>query len=158
MTVALLILHGLIAVALLGALTHQAASVVRTARTRPASTTPRTFLARYSRVSDRSFTAAVAVLFVVTVVLGGIIYPAYRIDVRIPFEEMGLAWGVGLFEVKEHWGAVGLGIIPLYLNTWRAQDSARSQALRMALTLLLAIIVWTDFLVGHLLNNIRGLG
>jgi hypothetical protein len=158
MTIALLILHGLIAVALLGAITHQAASVVRTARARPASTTRRTFLTRYSRVSDRSFTAAVAVLFVLSVALGGTIYPAYRIDVRIPFEEMGLAWAVGLFEVKEHWGAVGLGVVPLYLKTWRSEDFARRQTPRMALTLLLAIIVWTDFLVGHLLNNIRGLG
>ena len=158
MTIALLIAHGLIAVALLGAITHQAVSVLRSSRPSPASTAQRSFLTRYSRVNDRSFTAAIAVLFVATAVLGGIIYPAYRIDVRIPFEEMGLTWAVGLFEIKEHWGAVGLGTVPLYLQTWRSEDSAGSHTARLALTLLLALIVWNDFLVGHLLNNIRGLG
>lgn len=32
---------------------------------------------------------------------GALIYPAYRMDIRMSFEDMGLAWAAGLFETKE---------------------------------------------------------
>jgi hypothetical protein len=157
MTVTLLIVHGLMAVALLGAITHQAVSMLRNARASSASGGQRSFLTSYSRTNARAFTMAVGVLYVAVAILGAVIYPAYRIDVRIPFEELGLPWAVGLFELKEHWSAVGLGVIPLYVLAWRAGDSPGSQRLRIALTLMLTLIVWNNFLVGHVLNNIRGL-
>lgn len=157
-TIALLILHGLVAVALLGGITHQSVSAIRAAlKPRPAAGSAG-FVASYVRVDDRVFTYATVVLYIVTAVLGAVIYPSYRIDVRIPFEELGLSWAVGLFEVKEHWAAVGLGILPLYVMAWRSREMVAGQGLRLISTLMIAAIVWNNFLVGHVLNNIRGLG
>jgi hypothetical protein len=165
MITALLILHGLAGVALLGALTHQLVSLVRGgAVTADAGLVVRrgdsgksTFVNRYSSVGQGGFTFAVVVLYIVTLVFGAVIYPTYRLDVRIPFEEMSLIWAVGLFEVKEHWGGVGLGVLPLYMFVWRPQQTITHRRDRLAITILLSFIVWSDFIAGHVLNNIRGL-
>jgi hypothetical protein len=148
----LLILHALIGVALLGALTHQVVSALRRRTVRSGS-----FADRYSGVEQRTFTLTVVILYVAQVAVGAVIYPSYRLDVRIPFEEMSLGWAIGLFELKEHFAAIGLGLLPLYVYTWRAQTAASLRRDRVAMTSLLAFIVWWDFLVGHVLNNIRGL-
>jgi hypothetical protein len=148
----LLIVHGLAAVALLGALTHQSAAlfVRRTAGPQP-------FIGRYARVDDRLFVTAIVVLYVLVTLLGGVIYPTYRVDVRIPFEEMGLYWAVGLFELKEHAGGIGLAMLPLYAFVWRRQATTEHDRDRKLITAFLALVVWYDFLTGHVLNNIRGL-
>lgn len=159
MTTLLLILHGLAAVALLGALTHQMVAMLRADAAVQADVVARrsSFTGRYVSVGHRGFTSAIIVLFIVSFLLGALIYPAYRVDVRIPFEEMSMFWAVGLFEIKEHWGGIGLGVLPLYVYVWRAEQLASRRRDRIAVTALLTIIVWTDFLVGHVLNNIRGL-
>lgn len=151
--VALLILHGLVGVALLGAITHQSIALFRSGP--PPGTT---FVDRYTGVSKPTFTIAVAVMYVIGVVLGGFIYPAYRVDVRIPFEEMSLGWAVGLFELKEHFAGIGLGVLPLYVYAWRRENRETQRRDRIAATLLILFVVWWDFLIGHILNNIRGLG
>jgi hypothetical protein len=152
MVTALLILHGLVGVALLGAITHQAVSLLRRRTMRSGS-----FIDRYTSVSQRSFTTAVVTLYVAGVTLGAVIYPNYRLNVRIPFEEMRLGWAIGLFELKEHFAGIGISLLPLYAFSWK-EDAGETQARgRLALTLLLGFIVWWDFLVGHVLNNIRGL-
>ena len=152
MAVFWLVLHGLVGVALLGALTHQSVS---TLRGRAASGVA--FLDRYAGARDRTFTAAVVVMFVAELVLGAIIYPAYRLGVRIPFEEMSLGWAVGAFELKEHFAGLGLAVLPYYAYTWKPEVAQTLRVDRVAITLLLAFVVWWDFLVGHVLNNIRGL-
>lgn len=149
---ALLILHGLVAVALLGAITHQAVSLLRGAGAGSPS-----FVDRYVRVRQQTFTVAVVTLYVITFVLGAVIYPSYRLDVRIPFEEMALGWAVGIFELKEHFGGIGFAALPFYASSWRADRDQSHRRDRIALTLLIAVIVWWDFVVGHVLNNIRGL-
>jgi hypothetical protein len=141
MITALLILHALVGVALLGGITHQAVSLFRRGTVRSGS-----FVDRYTGVSQKTFTVAVVSLYVINVALGALIYPSYRLDVRIPFEEMSLGWAIGLFELKEHFAGLGLAVAEL-----RRRD-------RVAITLVLAFIVWWDFLVGHILNNLRGLG
>lgn len=149
---ALLILHGLVAAALLGATTHQALSVLRR---RPGRTD--SFFAQYTGVRSQSFTTAIVVLYVVNVVIGAVLYPSYRLNVRSPLEEMSVAWAIGLFELKEHFGGIGLGVLPLYAYTWRAELADSHRRGRVALTVLLALIVWWNFIVGHVVNNIRGL-
>lgn len=158
MIIALLVLHGLASIALIGAITHQFVALLRTGApagiARPGGGS---FVGRYSRVSSTGFTSAVIWLFVGTVVLGAIIYPTYRLDARVPFEEMGLFWAVGLFEIKEHWGGVGLGILPLYAYAFSPRHTSTNDRDRIAITALLTLIVWGDLLAGHVLNNIRGL-
>jgi hypothetical protein len=146
----LLIIHGLVAVALLGAITHQSISMLRRRSVRNGS-----FVDRYTGVSQKTFTAAVVSLYVVGVILGAFIYPKYRLDVRVPFEEMRLGWAIGLFELKEHFAGIGLGVLPLYAFSWSVAAEGYGR-IRTALTLLLLFIVWWDFIVGHVLNNIRG--
>lgn len=163
MILALLLLHGLAAVALLGILTHQAVAIMagrqRSAGMRGASASGGNagFPRRYTRVSAPAFTGAVIVLFPVVTLLGGLIYPAYRLDVRVPLEEMQLGWAIGLFELKEHFIAVGLFLLPVYSAAWSGQEAVVGQPMRVASTLLLAGITWFSFLVGHVLNNLRGL-
>jgi hypothetical protein len=148
----LLIIHGLIGVALLGAITHQWAAVLRR---RPV--TSGTFVDRYCGINQGTFTLVVVGLYVADIVLAAVVYPSYRLNVRIPFEEMQLNWAVGLFELKEHFGAIGLGILPQYVYVWRSGLPPGARHERLPITSLVGLIVWWNFLVGHVLNNIRGL-
>lgn len=149
----LLLLHGLLAVGVLGGLTHQWVACARRG-----TRTSGSFLARYAAVNGRTFVDAIIFMYVVVFVLGALIYPAYRVDVRIPLEEMMLGWAVGLFELKEHFGGIGAAILPLYRHVWLRQDgTAGTNSGRIWLTSLLAAIVWFDFISGHIINNIRGL-
>ena len=152
LTVTLLIFHGLAGVALLGAITHQIVAVLRAGATRGQS-----FIERYTGVQQRTFTIAIVCLYLISVVLGGIVYPNYRLDVRVPFEQMSLGWAVGLFELKEHFAGIGLCVLPFYTWVWQPEQIASHRMDRIAITSLLAFIVWWDFIVGHVLNNIRGL-
>ena len=154
MVIVLLIFHGLVAVALLGAITHQLVSLLRQ-RARASGS----FVDRYTTVNQGIFTCAVALLYCVGVVLGAVIYPSYRLNVRIPFEEMTLGWAIGLFELKEHFAGIGLSVLPVYILAWKADaaEPRQQRHRRIALTSLLAFIVWWDFLIGHVLNNLRGL-
>jgi hypothetical protein len=153
MIVVLLILHGLLAVALLGAITHQAWSVVP----RGAAAGPLTFVDRFQRVNSSAYANAVVVLFVVTAIGGGLLYPQYRLDVRTALEDLQLRAANGVFEIKEHLVAIGMGVLPTYWLFWKAPLAIEDAAARRYLTWLLAFIVWWGFLVGHVLNNIKGL-
>lgn len=151
MIVLLLILHGLLAVALLGAITHQAIGVWL-----PAKPGADSFIGRMRSVSAPAYVSAVIVLFVATSLLGGIIYPAYRLNVRIVLEQMELHKANGSFELKEHLIAVGMAMLPFYWQLWRQPLADGLAASRKIVTTILAFIVWWGFLVGHILNNIRG--
>jgi hypothetical protein len=64
----------------------------------------------------------------------------------------------GAFEIKEHLAAIGLGLLPVYWVYWRQPLSQGVAATRKYLTWILAFLVWWNFLVGHVLNNIKGFG
>jgi hypothetical protein len=152
MVTVLLIVHGLVAVALLGAITHQALSVWAPARARPGS-----FFGRFRTVPTGTFANAIIVLYSVTAVLGAIVYLYFRVDVRPALEQAGRWEALGFFDLKEHFIAIGLALLPAYYVCWR-QARDESTRTRTALTSLLAFIVWWSFLVGHVLNDIRGFG
>jgi hypothetical protein len=149
----LLIVHGLLAVALLGAITHQALSVV------PAGTAAgrKSFFARFRNVNGPAYAMPIVIMFVLTATLGGLLYPAYRIDVRVLLEDTNSRSANGIFEIKEHLIAVGLGALPAYWLAWRTPLSPAFATTRRYLTWILAFFVWWAFLVGHLLNNFKGL-
>jgi hypothetical protein len=153
MITALLIVHGLLAVALLGAITHQAASVWWPAH-RPAAS----FVGRFRAVPAAGYANAVVLLYLCTASLGGILYPEYRLSVRVVLEQLQLRQANGAFELKEHFASVGLALLPAYWVFWRAAPAEPYTRARAVVTLLLALIVWWNFLVGHVLNNIRGFG
>jgi hypothetical protein len=148
---ALLILHGLVAVALLGGITHQALAVCWPARKKDS------FAQSFRAVTAARYTTATIVLYLATSLLGAIIYPTYRLAVR-PYLESARLFAInGTFELKEQFIAVGLGLLPLYWVVWRQPLDARTASARVAITAMLAFIVWYGFLAGHVLNNVRGL-
>jgi hypothetical protein len=152
MTTLMLILHGLMAVALLGAITHQAIGVGLPGR-RPADS----FVGRMRTVTPVAYVGAIVVLYVITAILGAVIYAEYRMQVRIVLEQQDLRAVNGAFELKEHFLAVGLGLLPAYWAAWRRPLDPKLARTRAALTLILAFVVWWGFLTGHVVNNVRGL-
>src|SRR5262245_2965577 len=145
MITVLLIVHGLLAVFLLGAITHQAMSVVK----RPSAATRRSFVDKFGGVNAASYATPIMVLFVVTAIGGGFLYPQYRVDVRPTLEDLQMRAANGIFEIKEHLAAIGLGMLPVYAIAWRSPLSVEQAATRKYLTLILAFLVWWSFLVGH---------
>jgi membrane-bound metal-dependent hydrolase YbcI (DUF457 family) len=146
----LVILHGLLAVALLGSITHQAVALAWPSRSKAG------FTNAYRAVSSPVYVNANIILFLAVVIVGGIIYPTYRVWVRTYLESARLYSSVGSFEVKEQFISIGLGLLPFYWLLWRRPEAAGNSA-RTAVTLMLCFIVWFAFIVGHVLNNIRGL-
>jgi hypothetical protein len=100
----------------------------------------------------------VIVLFLITAILGGLIYPAYRLSVRVVLEDYRMWAANGSFEVKEHLAAIGAGLLPAYWYFWRDPSEKQHAWTRAILTALIAVTVWWGFIVGHVLNNIRGFG
>ena len=158
----LLIVHGLAAVALLGALTHQAMAVLWPPRAGQDG-----FVARFRGVAGQRYTGAVCVLWLVVFFFGAWLYAKYRIQVRIPIEQEGLFKTLGAFELKEHLVSFGLGALPAYWYLWKqaAHDAYNNDTYRGArrsackwLTVWLAAICWYAFLTGHIVNNVRGYG
>jgi hypothetical protein len=95
------------------------------------------------------------VLFAVTAIGGALLYPQYRIDVRPALEDTQNVAANGVFEIKEHLVAIGLGLLPVYWLFWRKPHGPETAAPRRYLTWLLAFFVWWSFIVGHVLNDIR---
>jgi hypothetical protein len=153
MATILLIIHGLVAVALLGATTHQTLATWRHARVRPGS-----FLGRFRAVPSAAFADAVVLLYVLSALLGAVVYLYFRVDVR-PGLERGAHWpALGFFDIKEHFVSIGLALLPAYWVCWQPPLVGALARTRAGLTTILACIVWWSFLVGHVVNNIKGLG
>ena len=153
MATTLLIVHGLVAVALLGAITHQTLSAWAPATARPGS-----FFGRFRTVPPAAFANAIVILYCVAAILGAIIYLDFRVDVRPTLERAGHWQVLGFFDLKEHFVAIGAALLPAYWVCWRRARGDEPARTRAALTSILAFIVWWSFVVGHVANNIRGFG
>jgi len=151
--IALLIVHGLFAVALLGAITHQTAATWLPARKQAGS-----FGGRFRAVGAAGYTNAIVALYACTFVLGAIIYPEFRMSIRGVLEELEVPAAMGAFELKEHFAVIGLAALPAYWSLWRQPLAEEHGRARKALTSILAFIIWWNFLVGHVVNNFRGFG
>jgi hypothetical protein len=146
-----LFVHLLFALGLLGALTHQAVAVAFPVR-RPAGG----FVTRFRSVGAAGYATAVCVLWVLTFIVGSYIYTQYRIYIRIPLEAAHDYKTGGFFDFKEHVATLGLVLLPAYWFFWKnAQDPQYDNA-RTGVTLVLAVMGWFLFIVGHVLNNTRG--
>jgi hypothetical protein len=151
----LFIIHALLAVALLGALTHQAVAVlmpVRQVAGQPG------FVTRFRGVHGPGYAVAVCVLWIVTFFFGAWIYTKYRMYVRIPIEQAGYWKTQGVFELKEHMASIGLGLLPIYWLFWKDARNTEYDSARKWLTVTLAAFCWFMFLAGHIVNNVRGFG
>ena len=149
LSVLLLLLHGLSAMLLLGGVTHQALAVWLPAREQQGG-----WWQALRAVHPERYTRANIFLYCLTLLLGAIIYLRFRVVVRADFLDAHVPWATGLFEVKEHAAAIGLAVLPAYWMVWQESSEARA---RKTLTTLVTVAAWWSFLVGHVVNNIRGL-
>jgi hypothetical protein len=153
MATVLVIIHGLVATALLGAITHQ-----MLATWAPAGAPPGSFFGRFRAVASASFTNAIVVLYLVSALLGAVVYLYFRVDIRPELERDGHWQALGFFDIKEHFISIGLGLLPAYWVCWRRPLTDELGRTRAALTAIIAFIVWWSYLTGHVMNNIMGFG
>ena len=88
-------------------MTHQTLAVWATVDARRGS-----FVGRFRSVPSGSFANAVVVLYVVSALLGAILYLYFRVDVRPELERAGHWHVLGFFDLKEHFAAIGLACYP----------------------------------------------
>jgi hypothetical protein len=141
--------------ALLGALTHQAMSILRPVRHQAQGAG---FVTRFRAVQGAGYAPAVCLLWIVTFILGAWIYTEYRIYIRIPIEAQGFSKTQGVFEMKEHLATIGMGLLPIYWYLWKNSNNAEYNSARKWVTAYLAGACWFIFLVGKVVNNVRGFG
>ena len=153
MATALLILHGLVAVVLLGAITHQTLAAWT-----PSSTRPRSFFGRFRAVQPAGYANAIVGLYVGAALLGSVVYLYFKVDIQ-PALERDRHWqALGLLDLKEDFVAIGFGLLPAYWISWRRPFADVRGRTEVALTTILGFIVWWSFLVGHVVNDIMGFG
>jgi hypothetical protein len=111
-----LLVHLMLAVFLLGALTHQAVSVMMPVRQVAG---PGGFVTRFRAVPAAGYATAVCVLWVLTFIVGSYIYTKYRIYIRIPIEQAGYWNTQGFFDFKEHVATICLTLLPAYWLFWK---------------------------------------
>src|SRR5215472_5036727 len=119
MATALLILHGLVAVALLGAITHQTLAAWASSSARP-----RSFFGRFRAVQPAGYANAIVGLYVGAALLGAVVYLYFKVDIQ-PYLERDRHWhALGFFDLKEislrsasaccrHIGQAGVGRLPM---------------------------------------------
>jgi hypothetical protein len=146
-----LLVHLILAVGLLGALTHQAMAVALPVR-QPAGG----IVTRFRAVPAVGYATAVCVMWVLTFIVGSYIYTKYRIYIRIPIEQARFWWTQGFFDFKEHVAAIGLTLLPAYWYFWKNAQNPEYDTARKMVTIYLAVACWFLFIVGHILNNTRG--
>ena len=157
MSAILVLIHALVSIALVLAVTHQAIALWPAPRTAGGS-----LLRQLRGVDGGHYTHAVIWLYLGNFVLGAALYGPYRLEVRPLLEDLYLLAPAGMFETKEHLAALGLGLLPAYWVAWRSREgsplvgSDAAPLARRAVTLLLAFFVWFSLLAGHIVGNIKG--
>jgi hypothetical protein len=68
------------------------------------------------------------------------VYLYFRVDVRPELERAGHWHVLGFFDLKEHFAAIGLALLPAYLVCWRRPHADEPSQTRTALTSILAFI------------------
>ncbi len=145
-----LVLHGIISVFLLGALTHQFLGLYWPRR--PGQTD---FIANARGVRPQIYAQAIVLLYVTEFILGALLYPTYRVVARPPLQDLQLGYVIGLFEVKENFAAIMLAMLPAYYYFWKKAPEFKGA--RMGMTAVLFLTTWYNMIAGHLVNNARGL-
>ena len=97
--------------------------------------------------------------YTIVYVIGVLIYPAYGARIRHTYLDQQLRWATGLFEVKEHWGAVGLAMFFAFYFLRKSFQPAQEKDklfLYVPLCLLLNVILWYKVIVGCYLALLKG--
>ncbi len=97
--------------------------------------------------------------YVIVYLFGCLIYPAFRVYFRAVYFDVDLSWATGLFEVKEHWGSLGLALffVYYYLRKSFEPDVEKDKLwFYVPVCVLLNIIVWYKIIVGCYLSLLKG--
>ncbi len=139
------IVHLLTGLVLIGAVTHHLWLVVRGRGITHAK-------------AIRRFSFWAAVSYLTCFAWGCFIYPAYRYYVRFLVQDERAPWATGLFEIKEHWLALGLALLPFYLVTSRSVKDLdkRERWFHYAAVVAMAVVVWYSFVLGAVVVDLRG--
>jgi hypothetical protein len=144
----LLMLHLLVTFALIGSMSHNLLIVIGYMR------------GKFNKRKLEIFYAKISLwIYAITYVLGALIYPAFRVYIRGDFFDPSLPWATGLFEVKEHWGALGLAFFFAYYILRRNFDPEAEREklyLYVPLCLLLNLILWYKTIIGCYLAIVKG--
>ncbi|MHC4753426.1 MAG: hypothetical protein ACYTFW_26635 [Planctomycetota bacterium] len=97
--------------------------------------------------------------YTIVYIIGILIYPAYGARIRYPYFDQQLRWATGLFEVKEHWGAVGLAMFFAFYflrKSFQPSEEKEKLFLYVPLCLLLNVILWYKVVIGCYLTLLKG--
>ncbi len=145
----LLVAHLVATGVLLGSMTHNLVHVTGYLRGRFAA-----------KGREKRHTCIMWWAYLATYGIGALIYPAFRVHMRHEYLDKNLPWATGIFEVKEHWGAIALAVLLAYCAMRRAFDPEEERAKLVwgyaPLCVLLNVIVWWKTVVGGLLTMFRG--
>ena len=136
----LLVLHGLAAVVLIGAVAHVAWRAVR------GTLTARNLIVPWLLWS-----------YVVTFISGVLIYPAYRYYVRALYFEPQMRPVNFYFELKEHLSSLGLALLLAYWLSARSGEEPPVNRFRRVAAVTLFVIVAYSYVASLVLNNLKGL-
>ncbi len=97
--------------------------------------------------------------YIIAYVLGVLIYPAFGVYIRGAYFDPQIPWATGLFEVKEHWGALGLALFFVYYflrKSFQPAEEKDKLFLYVPLCLLLNIILWYKVIISCYLTLLKG--
>jgi hypothetical protein len=140
-------LHAVAAVVLIGAVTHHLLIALGFLRG--------TYRTRLGRI----YAATVAAAYAATMLLGAITYPTYRYYVRALYLDRYATWASALFELKEHFAALGLPFAVGAFVVSRVLEPREDRYLAVGYFVMVAIvaaIVWFDFFSGLLITMTKG--
>jgi len=144
----LVVAHLLATIFLVGAMTHNLLIVLNYVR------------GKFGRKKLEHFYVKVSLwAYAVVYALGALAYPAFRINTRMRLFDANMPWATGLFEVKEHWGALGLAFFFVYYllrRSFEPDEEKHKLWFYAPLCLLLNVILWYKVVVGCYLALLKG--
>lgn len=144
----LLILHSLMAILLLGAMTHNVLLTVPY------------LWKRYKKVRlEKLYVKVIFVAYSLTFALGAVVYPNYRYHVRDLYFDKHMPWASHLFDIKEHWAAIGLGLVGVFFLLSLSFDPRQDRErvlLYVFLSCAITLTVWFNLIAGLWLTALKG--
>ena len=145
----LLLLHTLLAILLLGSMTHNVLLVV-----------PYLWGSFRKVKLEKLYVKVGFVSYLLTFIVGAVAYPNYRYHVRALHFDKALPWASNLFDVKEHWAGIGLALFVAYLLLSRVIEPKTDRPMLgvyVFLSVSLALIIWFNVISGLLLVSYRSI-
>jgi hypothetical protein len=144
---AIVVLHAVAAMALVGASTHHALVAIGY------------FQGRFKVRLGRIYAATSAAAYGLTFALGAMAYPAYRYHVRGLYLDRHAVWASNLFDIKENLASLGL---PLALGAFvlsRVLDPKSDRSMLAGYAVMVigtAVSAWFNVVSGLLITMVKG--